>query len=561
MPEEQTERCRMQILSEEYADLIVSVDRFEQEVVLDQACMTRVSENRAVLQLPRSRLTADPFSYPQTPRLYGLMDETAMEAAGISRTQLQPALGLRGSGVLIGFLDTGIDYRNPVFLDQAGRTRILRIWDQTDQTGQSPEGFFYGTEYTDREIQESLSGTADMPVPERDEHGHGTFLASLAAGRPVPEQDFSGAAPEAYLAVVKLKEAKQYLRDYYFIKENATAYEETDLMTAVRYLVEVSGQLGLPLVILVGLGTSYGGHTQTGPLEQQLTQVCGRLGTAVVVAAGNETGRGHHYYGGGTAKTEYVELRIPDGERGITMELWADAPESYSLQILSPLGEGTGRIYPQLRETSVFRYLMEGTILYVEAELIERDSGSSVVRIRMETPTPGIWTLAVYGGQTVGQGFHIWLPIEGFCEEETVFLRPAPEVTITMPSTADGPVTFGAYDHRRKSLYLHSGRGYTRNGRVKPDLIAPGVMISGVYPDGQFGTMTGTSAAAAIGAGAAALLLEWGIVRGNEPGMRTWEVKSLMIRGARRNEKASYPNLFTGYGALDVFHIFETVTF
>lgn len=559
MPDEQTERCRAQILSEEYADLIISVDRVEREAVLDQACMTRVSENRAVLQLPRSLLTADPFPYPQTPRLYGLMDETALEAAGISRVQTQPALGLRGSGVLMGFLDTGIDYRNPVFSNQAGKTRILRIWDQTDQTGQPPEGFFYGSEYTGQEIQESLAGTAETPVPERDDHGHGTFLASAAAGREVPEQGFAGAAPEAYLAVVKLKEAKQYLRDYYFIKETAIAYEETDLMTAVRYLTEVSEALGLPLVILVGLGTSYGGHTQTGPLEQQLTQVSERLGTAVVTAAGNETGRGHHYYG--NAETDFVELRIPAGERGITMELWADAPESYSLQILSPVGESTGRIYPRLRETNVFRYLMEGTVLYVDDHLIERDSGSSVVRIRMETPTPGIWTLAVYGEQTIGQGFHIWLPIEGFCEAETTFLKPTPEVTLTMPSTADGPITFGAYDHRRESLYLHSGRGYTRNGRVKPDLTAPGVSVSGVYPDGQFGTMTGTSAAAAIGAGAAALLLEWGIVRGNEPGMRTREVKSLMIRGARRNEKASYPNLFTGYGALDVFHIFETVTF
>ena len=559
MPDEQTERCRAQILSEEYADLIISVDRFEREAVLDQACMTRVSENRAVLQLPRSLLTADPFPYPQTPRLYGLMDETALEAAGISRVQTQPALGLRGNGVLIGFLDTGIDYRNPVFLDQAGRTRILRIWDQTDQTGRAPEGFFYGSEYTGQEIQESLAGTAETPVLERDDHGHGTFLASAAAGLEVLSQGFAGAAPEAYLAVVKLKEAKQYLRDYYFIKETAIAYEETDLMTAVRYLTEVSETLGLPLVILVGLGTSYGGHTQTGPLEQQLTQVSERLGTAVVTAAGNETGRGHHYYG--NAETDFVELRIPSGERGLTMELWADAPESYSLQILSPVGESTGRIYPRLRETSVFRYLMEGTVLYVDDHLIERDSGSSVVRIRMETPTPGIWTLAVYGEQTIGQGFHIWLPIEGFCEAETTFLKPTPEVTLTMPSTADGPITFGAYDHRRESLYLHSGRGYTRNGRVKPDLTAPGVSVSGVYPDGQFGTMTGTSAAAAIGAGAAALLLEWGIVRGNEPGMRTREVKSLMIRGARRNEKASYPNLFTGYGALDVFHIFETVTF
>ncbi len=570
MAEESTERaeyCRERILSNEYEDFLVPLDRLSgEEEIGERFCLQPVFEDLAVVHVDRAYLPPVQFYESSVvPKLYGLTDTTSMEASGILRARDQPVLSLRGSGILMGFVDTGIDWRHPAFRGSAGRTRILRIWDQTLQGGRTPEGFYYGSEYTEEEINEALLSEEPLSVvPSVDESGHGTFLASVAAGSELPEEEFTGAAPSAFLAVVKLKPAKQYLRDYYLIREGAEAYQETDIMMGVRYLLELSRRLELPLVLLVGLGTSLGNHSGSSSLEQMLNMAARRAGTVVTVAAGNEANRSHHYMGNVAAEggSEYIEIRIPAGERGITMELWAQAPEVYSVQLLSPTGEATGRVMPRLsyERNSIYQFTMEKTVVYVDYQLIEQESGSMVIRMRIADPTPGIWTLEVYNEKYTDGRFHIWLPIEGFAQEDTAFLRPDPNTTITMPSAAEGPITFGAYDHRRESLYIHSGRGYTRDQDVKPDLVAPGVDIYGAVAGGRFGRRSGTSLAAAHGAGAAALLLEWGLIQGNYRGMRTRDVKSLMIRGAKRSVAALYPNRSYGYGALDLFQIFTTIS-
>ncbi len=563
----ETAECRERILSEDYEDFIFPSDLYETDTALPRLfCVQQASGNTAVIHVSKELLpplSVQFYNYAAIPRLYGLMDVTNMEASGILRARNQPVLNLTGAGVLIGLIDTGIDYRNPVFMDAAGKTRILRIWDQTIQTGSLPEGFQYGSEYTKEEIDAAVASSEGLSlVPTVDEDGHGTFLASIAAGSDLPEEEFTGAAPEASLAMVKLKPAKKYLRDYYLIKEGAVAYQETDLMMGVRYLTELARRLSMPLVILVGVGTNWGDHAGSAPLGCMLNTATKQIGSAVVIAAGNEANRAHHYFGKINAEggNDYVEIRVPRNENGITMELWAEAPEVYSVQILSPTGESTARVVPRLNLNSVFQFTMEKTVIYVDYQLIEQESGSTVVRIRMADPTPGIWTLVVYNEVYTDGRFHVWLPIEGFVEEDTEFLRPNPDTTLTVPSSAEGPITFGADNHRQNSIYIHSGRGFTRTDRIKPDLVAPGVDIYGALPGGRFGVKSGTSIAAAHGAGAAALLLEWGLLQGNYRGMRNKDIKSLMIRGAIRSQAASYPNRSSGYGALDVFHIFETIS-
>lgn len=566
-PSEETKECRERILSEDYEDFIFPSDLYETDTALPRLfCVEQATDTTAVIHVSKELLpplSVQFYNYAAIPRLYGLTDVTNMEASGILRARNQPVLSLDGEGVLIGLIDTGIDYENQVFMDQAGKTRILRIWDQTIQTGRLPEGFQYGSEYTKEEIDEAIASPEGLSlVPSVDEDGHGTFLASIAAGSDLPEEEFTGAAPKASIAMVKLKPAKEYLRKYFLIKEGATAYQETDLMMGVRYLTKLARKLSMPLVTLIGVGTNWGDHAGNAPLGCMLNTAAKQLGNAVVIAAGNESNRGHHYFGRISAQggSDYVEIRIPQNENGITMELWAEAPEVYSVQILSPTGESTARVVPRLNLNSVFQFTMEKTVIYVDYQLIEQESGSTVVRMRMADPTPGIWTLVVYNEEYTDGRFHIWLPMEGFLEEDTAFLRPNPDTTLTVPSSAEGPITFGADNHRQNSLYIHSGRGYTRTDRIKPDLVAPGVDIYGALPGGGFGTRSGTSIAAAHGAGAAALLLQWGVLQGNYRGMRNKDIKSLMIRGAIRSRTASYPNRGSGYGALDVFHIFETIS-
>ena len=565
MTDQNTEYCRERILSNDYEDFLVPKELLEENgEFAKRFCPHILSGSLAVVHVDREFLPPVQFySSSAIPRLYGLADTTSMEASGILRAREQPVLGLRGSGVLIGIVDTGIDWRHPAFLNQAGRTRILRIWDQTLQDGNVPEGFSYGSEYTEEDINRALLEEAPESVlPSEDENGHGTFIASVAAGSELFSEEFTGAAPGAFLAVVRLKPAKQYLRDYYLIREDAPAYQETDIMAGIRYLLETAERLGLPLALLVGLETSLGDHAGNGALEQMLDAAAARAKTAVVTAAGNEANRAHHYFGKVYAQGagEAVELRIPSGERGLSMELWAGEAEVYSVQLRSPAGESTGRVSPRLNQNSVFQFTMEKTVVYVDYQLIERESGSLVIRVRLADPTPGIWTLEVYNEQYTDGSFHIWLPVEGFLQEGTQFLRPDPDTTITMPAAAEGPIAFGAYDHRRGSLYIHSGRGYAEGGAVKPELVAPGTDIYGAVPGGGFGRRSGTSLAAAHGAGAAALLLEWGIVQGNYRGIRTRDIKSLMIRGAERPVPASYPNRAYGYGAPNLFGVFTAIS-
>ena len=333
----------------------------------------------------------------------------------------------------------------------------------------------------------------------------------------------------------------------------------------------------------------------------QVTQNYGGFfGIATVIAAGNETGLSHHYAGQLSADTPYedVELRVGEreAERGFILELWSSATELFTVGFVSPGGERINRIPVLANNETRIPFLLENTILTVNYELIEAGSGSQLVSVRFERPSAGIWTIRVYNTQFLTGEYHMWLPVQGFISEETVFLKPDPSNTITVPGNSRLPITVGAYDHRNNSIYIHSSRGYTSRDYVKPDLAAPGVDVLGpgirdtsgagvrsflysgnnipsITPSQNtpsnisapssiqenlqtFSRRTGTSAAAAITAGAVANLLSWGIVMGNYPAMSEATIKSYLIRGAARNPALSYPNREFGYGTLDLLQTF-----
>ena len=554
--------CRDITMSEDYVDLLIPLDGISKANGICGQVIGGMYEVQHWLLGEGQLLPSGNIGYYVIPKLYGLLDTGSMEASGIPEIQNQPILALQGNGVLVGFIDTGIDYQNQVFRNLDGSSRIAAIWDQTIQSGDPPESFLYGTEYTKQQIDEALESENPLVVvPSIDENGHGTFLAGIAAGSENEDGSFFGAAPKSMIAMVKLKPAKRYLRDFFFIKEGADAYQENDLMAGMDYLRKLAEKLDMPLVIGIGLGTNQGSHFGLAPIEQLIRQISSVVGNIVVTAAGNETGRGHHYHGIYPSEQEYeeVEIRVGEEERGFSLEFWARAPEYYSIAIRSPSGEYTPRIVTRFTSSQVLDFVFEETKIYVDYRTVVQGEGDFLILIRFQNPTPGIWTIRVYNSLYINGNYNMWLPMYGFISPDTVFLRPSPDTTLTIPATTGNVIVTSAYNHVNGGIYINSSRGYPLSNIIKPDLAAPGVNVYGPLVGNRFGRMTGTSVAAAHMAGAAALLLEWALVKDNREILTTGDAIAFFIRGASRKPGVVYPNREWGYGTLDVYQVFERI--
>ena len=569
--------CTNSVASEDFADFIAPYFTTPEEFIRSQGtdCIDFVNSTLAVVYVPLSTVTPSTYTsytYSAVPKLYSLLDVTSMDAAGITAAGELPVLNNQGAGVIVGFVDTGINYTDSLFRNVDGSTRIIGIWDQTNNSDNSnnienetakPFSAFsalYGTQYTAEEINLALN--SDNPasiVPTRDENGHGTFLASIAAGNRDERAGFSGAAPQASIAMVKLKPAKQYLRDFYLIQDGAEAYQENDIMMGVSYLYFLARKYSMPLVVCIPLGTNMGSHMGMSRLGQYLNQVSLSNGSAVITAAGNETGARHHFRAVMDADTDEVtaELRVGEREAGFSMELWAENMGVYTVGFISPTGEVAREISVPLRGENTVSFLLEQTQITVYTQIADVSAGSQFIFMRFENPMSGIWRILIRNSLDIRETFHLWLPVRGFITDETYFLRPDPDTIITDPGNARYPITVTAYDHTKNSIYIHASRGYSLSGRIKPDLAAPGVNILGASVSGRRLTrMSGTSVSAAHLAGAAAILLNWGVLNANYPYLNTPVLKSIFVRGAQRNPALTYPNREFGYGTLNLYEAF-----
>lgn len=575
--------CSSLIVSEETGDYIIEYNSlyFEQIQRQDGVCISCINDTWCILytNYPGSRNINIQQGYYSVPKLYGLMDTTSFDASGITATLNQPLLNVRGQGVLIGFLDTGIDYLREDFKASGGRTRIAAVWDQTIQsvnyeedTGEAvgteqydreqAQGMVqYGTVYTREDINAALAAEREGQnpydiVPSRDENGHGTFLAGVAAASKTA--DYIGAAPEAEILMVKLKPAKKYLRDFYLLPERVEAYSETDMMMGVRFLQQYAIREKKPLVICVGLGTSSGSRTGALPFADLLNTLARQVNIVVVTCTGNEANNRTHTSGLAVSDTEPSEIEITVGadERGFVMEIWAESLDILSVAITSPSGERISRIPARIDTGGVYNFLLERSQVAVDYRVVESASGYEVIFMRFINPAQGIWKIHLYSLTNIVGRYNAWLPLKQFLSGDTYFLNSNPSTTLTEPSAAERVISVGAYNHITDASYAASGRGYTATGLIKPDFVAPGVDVYGVRAGGGYTTRTGTSVAAAHAAGAAALLLTWGVTDGNLPYMGTNEVKSVLIRGAKRENNTVYPNNIYGYGKMDVIEAF-----
>ncbi|MDO5781412.1 MAG: S8 family peptidase [Eubacteriales bacterium] len=555
--------------SEHFGDFIVKyMQKVENTMELfPGTTFQAVNEIFGILYVPlenTGELEITGTSYNSIPKCYTYMDMEAAGASGITRLHDHPYLKLRGNGTAVAVIDSGIDYQNEVFRN-AGGSRIAYLWDQSleDEADTGSAKVPYGRLFRKKDIDLALDSENPFSiVPSRDTNGHGTALAGIAAGNMVQGENFTGAAPEATLIIIKVKPAKQYLRNFYLYPPEAEVFQEDDVMMAIAFAIRQAKELGVPLSICVGIGSSQGAHLGTNALSQYVDYVANFSQVSVSVAAGNEGNTRNHSTGIFSQERERIvtELRVAEREQGFTMEFWGEPPEIYELSIQSPTGEILEVSSSIGSRTQELSFVFVETKVYVNYILIERQTGYSLVYIRFFHPASGIWKIFTQGKNKQNVQFHMWLPVEGLISQDTYFLEPSPYTTVTAPGDARNSITATAYQHRDGSIYIAAGRGYTPDGMVTPHLAAPGVNVKVPLVRGGFGTRSGTSISAAQTAGIAALLFEWAIIRDNQPFFTGSSVKYYLQRGARREENMQYPNPEWGYGRVDLYHTFELLT-
>lgn len=553
------------IISEDYADLLIETNKIEKiSQDFPQATIYSINYFLSLVNIPVDDITNNTIKdlgYSVFPAILGLTSEESLAHSGIQRLRDIPNYNLRGQGVLIAIIDTGIDYTNPIFRYADGTTRIVTIWDQTIQSGNSPDGFFYGTEYTREQINRALQSENPYNiVPTKDEIGHGTMVAGIAGGRAVPESDFYGVAPEAEFIVVKLKPIKKYLKKIFCIPENAIGYQENDITFALSYILNRISICKRPVVICLAIDTSEGAHDGRGIFSNYLSYIATLPGIVVVAGTGNEGNAKRHYFStiNKDVPSNTVELYVGQNEDFI-MQLWGNVSIMFAIDIIAPSGERIMNITPITDEYREIAFTSLDTIIYLDYQMVEPQSGIQLVFFRFIKPVSGSWQFIITTISDMELSFHIWLPMSGFISDNTYFIHPDPYTTILAIATIAPILKATAYNTEDGSLFQNAGRGYSRIGVITPDIAVPGVNIIGPTIDSSFAAFTGSSVAASFMAGAVALLLEWGIVKGNYSNLSTVEIKNLVSIGARRDPDIIYPNPDWGYGILDMYNIFSTL--
>lgn len=542
------------ILDENYYDFIIDNSMIPRYSTGDN--ITLLNDAHSLLHISRSAMDVCDIGrtpYYAFPSVYTLASSASDEISANKTVENNTNYNLLGQCTLVGIVDTGIDYQHPAFRNADGSTRIVSLWDQTDQSGASPENFTYGTEYSKQQINTALLSNDTLSlVPTVDTIGHGTAVASIISGSIDTKNLFSGIVPYSELVVVKLKEAKKNLRNVFLIPEDELCFQESDVILGIRYLVEEAKKMERPLVICIAMGTSQGIHDGQGVMSQYLANLLLLSGVDVSIAAGDEGNRGRHYFGtidSAPYSTEF-QLNISNDDKKLAMEIWPNIPGRPAIQIISPDRMMTYKIEPSFNECIKFAF-GQG-LVWVNNIIFEEETGQQLIVIRFDQAEPGIWTFLMDSTENQPFYFNSWLPAGNLISDYTYFINASPDTTITNPGNSLNTLTTSAYNQTNGTILVQSGRGYTSNGMVKPDIAAPGYQIPCALPQNRYGTMSGTGAAAAQAAGGIAMVMEWTLCKGNFTSLTGKQINRMIARGAKRSSSYLYPNNVWGYGQLDI---------
>lgn len=558
MPEERQKSQELDVgyMAEENEwELIIKYSGYLDQVRETVVSVTELLNGYAVVIVKESQIEVlaelPEVDFIEKPKSLFFEAENGRRTSCIDGVQVPP-LSLSGQGVLVGIVDSGIDYANPDFRNEDGTTRIAALWDQSF-SGNPPEGYNLGREFTREQINRALQETDPLArldlVPTRDISGHGTAVAGIAAGngRGSEGRRYRGAAPEAELVVVKMGTPRQ---DGF--------PRTTELMQGVDYIVRTALRLGKPVAVNISFGNTYGSHDGTSLIERFLNDISETWKNVICVGTGNEGNSGGHTGGRvSDEEEERVEIAVQPRETSLSVQIWKSYVDEMDISVISPSGVRAGPIPeilgPQrlsLGGTELLLYYGEPKPYSVKQEIYISFLPEASY---MES---GVWQIVLTPRRIVDGTYEMWLPSQNVLNVGTAFLRPSPDTTLTIPSTASLAVTVAAYDALTFSYADFSGRGpaslYEGEG-AKPDLAAPGVRVMAPVPGGGYREQTGTSFAAPFVTGSAALLMEWGIVQGNDPYLYGEKVKAYLRRGAR--EVPGYdrwPNAQLGYGILCV---------
>ena len=539
----------LSLLKEKYPDIIIA----------------ELLNNYGVLRLPENLIDAvaseESITYMEKPKLLFFEVTEGKRASCITTLQAR-APELTGRGTLVGVIDSGIDYAHPDFRKQNGDTRIVALWDQSIESNSvpnvlnpldrlpAPEGYPLGTLFQKEVINQALQASSEAEqrsfCPSIDFSGHGTHVTGIAAGNGrASDGVYRGVAYEADLLIVKLG------------TPGPNSFPSTSLlMMGIDFCVRESIRSGQPLALNLSFGNTYGSHSGSSLLETYIDSVSELGRISIVIGSGNE-GASSGHIGGYLSpnQNEVIEFGISDFTTNLNIQLWKNFWDEFTVTLTPPVGTSVtlpnapGSWRYSFGETEVYSYNGEPTP-YSPFQEIYLDFLPADTYL-----TPGVWTIRLIPQNLRSGLWDMWMPSSAIRNQATAFLLPNPDTTLTIPSTSARAITVGAYDSRQNTLAAFSGRGFTWNNQlIKPDLVAPGVDIISCAPGGGYESRTGTSMATPFVTGTASLLMQWGILEGNDAFLYGEKMRAYLINGARPLPAfETYPNPQTGWGALCAF--------